>query len=128
LATITKSDARGSPDVEEGRYVLVIDSKDYLFPSYSLSVLASGGVLVKSHEVHRIPAENAPLLPHPLSITPLSKAEYVEPIKPFNLQGLVLGNPLILLMVGGGLLMFLMPKVGPASILAATTLSPTISS
>jgi len=59
---------------------------------------------------YAFPGAGKQVLPHPLLLTAHAKYEYFEPRMGFSLLGL-LKNPMLLMMLFSGVLMFLMPKM-----------------
>jgi len=99
-------------DVPTGQYVLSIMSRDFIFPTFALDVDAEKDVVtVKPHRTTFLPLSNAPSLPHPVIFRPTIKPEYFDIKQGWNLKGLIMGNPMMLLMVVGVGMMFLLPKL-----------------
>jgi hypothetical protein len=57
------------------------------------------------------PANSAPVLPYPLVLRPSGKLVYKEPKAGFDIVRLIKGNPMILMMGAGVLMVFLLPKI-----------------
>ncbi|KAG9008882.1 hypothetical protein FRB90_008695 [Tulasnella sp. 427] len=57
------------------------------------------------------PTTSLPQLPYPIILKPKSAKVYVEPKKDFNPIDLFRSNPIMLVMLGSVVMMFLMPKV-----------------
>lgn len=94
-----------------GNYVLSFSDKDWLFPEYAVTVTSEGAVVAKPHRAGELPTPHLKPVPYPLVVRPTGAPVFKEAKKAFSLLGLIMGNPMYLLMAGGGLLVFLMPKL-----------------
>ncbi|KAF8912839.1 hypothetical protein CPB84DRAFT_1841287 [Gymnopilus junonius] len=97
------------PDVPEGTYLLSIISHDFAFDQLRIDITNSSLPKVRPY----IPGTpmNPPssiLLPYPIVLSAKEKADYFVPPERFNLAGMF-ANPMMLLMVGVGVMMLAMP-------------------
>lgn len=103
-----------------GIYSLDVYCPHYHFPSYKLKLLDA------SPDAAPAPAETAasitvveykypgaPRIPasYPMLISALAPVQYQLPKAPFSLMGMLMGNPMMLLMVFTGIMAFVMPKM-----------------
>ncbi|PPQ89591.1 hypothetical protein CVT25_012336, partial [Psilocybe cyanescens] len=97
------------PDVPQGTYILTIISHDYFFDQLRIDVTNSSSPEVRPY-VAGTPMDppSSIFLPYPIILTPREKYIYFVPPERFNLAGM-LANPMMLLMVGGGIMMLAMP-------------------
>ncbi|KAG8899234.1 hypothetical protein FRC00_001718, partial [Tulasnella sp. 408] len=61
--------------------------------------------------VPHYPSPSLPLLPYPIVLRPRNAKVYVEPKKDFNPIDMFRSNPIMLVMLGSVVMMFLMPKI-----------------
>jgi len=103
--------------VDPGDYLMTIYSRKFLFPFYYVHVPSSDPSSVQivlhnpSFEPPTLPLHSSLVLPNPLPFKAVASAKYTEEPKKFNLVGMLMGNPMMLLMVGGGALVFMLPKI-----------------
>jgi len=108
--SITRDGSFVIPDVPEGLHVLTVESHDYVFDTIRIQVNDSW---LQPEARPYIPGTplNPPsniLLPYPLSMVAREKQDYFVPPQAFNIVGM-LSNPMMLLMVFGGVMVFAMP-------------------
>lgn len=81
----------------------------YHFSQLKLKVSAENAsisvVEYKYHGAPRVPAQ------YPIVLTAYARMQYEIPKPPFSLIGMIMGNPMIIMMLFTGLLAFAMPKV-----------------
>ncbi|KAH9486758.1 ER membrane protein complex subunit 7-like protein [Psilocybe cubensis] len=106
---ITRNGEFTIPDVPWGTYILTILAHDYYFDQVRIDVSNSTSPEVRPY-VAGTPMDppSTIFLPYPISLTPREKYVYFVPPERFNLAGM-LANPMMLLMVGGGVMMLAMP-------------------
>lgn len=100
------------PDVPAGTYVLSVVSPHYSFDQLRIDVLDSETTLEVRPYVAGTPL-NAPstiLLSYPITMVPRQKHVYFMPPDSFNLMAMF-SNPMMLLMVFGGIMVFAMPYI-----------------
>ncbi|KDN46303.1 hypothetical protein K437DRAFT_246632 [Tilletiaria anomala UBC 951] len=119
------------PDVIPGAYVLKISSRWHAFRTYRVDVSALLGgeghgqtavpdfrnsarnsVKIRSH-TPGTPLSSTlthAVLPSPFIVQPLAAFEFFTEPEGFNIKAL-LGNPMMLIVIAGGVLVFLMPKL-----------------
>ncbi|KAF9458189.1 hypothetical protein BDZ94DRAFT_1271251 [Collybia nuda] len=98
------------PDVPAGTYILSVSSPDYSFDQYRVDVVDSQTEPeVRSYASGTsLNPPSAVLLAYPIAITPRQKHVYFVPPESFNLVAMF-SNPMMLLMVFGGVMMLAMP-------------------
>jgi len=103
------------PHIQPGEYIITIYSHLFHFPSYYLLLPSSEEPQITiynpSLEAPAQPIHPSLLLPLPLRVRARAPMKYFEDPKTFNLLGMLWGNPMMLLMIGGGAMVFVMPKL-----------------
>jgi len=98
------------PDIEAGSYILSVLAHDITFDNLRIDVLASDSLPEVRPYVQGTPhSPPSPIsLPYPITLVPRQKSVYFVERESFNLLGM-LSNPMILMMVGTGVVVMGMP-------------------
>ncbi|CDZ98385.1 Predicted membrane protein [Phaffia rhodozyma] len=103
-------------DIEPGFHVLQVLSKTHSFPELSISLPPASPPFVAPYDPSRLLAfhPSSPpevgSFPFPLELSARSRTNFNEQQAGFDLKGMF-KNPMILLTVGSGLMMFVLPKI-----------------
>jgi hypothetical protein len=96
-------------DIPTGIYALDVYNTAHHFPQLKIKVSAENAsislVEYKYPGASRLPAS------YPIVLQALAPIQYTIPKPPFSLLGMLMGNPMLLLMLFTGLMAFAMPKV-----------------
>lgn len=81
----------------------------HMFPKMKIKVSAEDGSITvveyKYHGAKRIPSV------YPLVVTAVAQVEYFQVRPPFNLMGMIMGNPMMLIMLLSAVVVIGMPKL-----------------
>ncbi|KAI0936255.1 hypothetical protein AcW1_000539 [Taiwanofungus camphoratus] len=100
-------------DVPAGTYILSVIAHDYVFDKLQVDVFETES----SPEVRPyfpgtpLYPKTAITLPYPIVLSARQKNDYFIPRQSFNLLGMFKGNPMMLMMLGMGALVLLMPSL-----------------
>jgi len=100
------------PNVSAGTYIFSVLSRDYAFDQFRIDILESEPKPEVRPYVAGTPL-NPPskiLLSHPITLVPRQKHVYFVPRESFNLMAMF-SNPMMLMMVFGGIMVFAMPYI-----------------
>jgi len=110
IANVEKSGRFLLPDVPAGEHVLSVRAHDHNFEQVLVQVPSDGSNISKV--VPFIPgtvvSSSAPRLPYPIKLSAVSKHEFFVPHESFNVMAMF-GNPMMLMMVVGAVLIFATP-------------------
>ncbi|KAJ7666410.1 hypothetical protein B0H17DRAFT_1089690 [Mycena rosella] len=95
------------PDVPVGTYILSVVSHDYVFDQLRVDVLEST-FEIRPYSVGTPLNPASPILLPQISLLPRVQHVYLVPVDSFNILGM-LQNPMMLMMVFGGAMVFAMP-------------------
>mmetsp|Transcript_28752 Transcript_28752/g.31930 ORF Transcript_28752/g.31930 Transcript_28752/m.31930 type:complete len:223 (+) Transcript_28752:44-712(+) len=98
-------------DVPPGAYLLEVASADLDFPKYRVDVSKKHNGKVRSKVAFNDAKQRA--LPYPMVIFPVQGREYFTPRKSFNIVGMILKNPMMMMLGLMGVMMVLMQYVDP---------------
>lgn len=97
-------------NIEPGHsYILSAESPNMRYRSVRVDVNKNGGVRVR--EADRIDTARVSILPTQIKLQPLGRPMFFEERKKINIMQVLMGNPMVLIMLFGGGMMFLMPKM-----------------
>jgi len=97
-------------NVENGHsYILSAESNSMRYRPVRIDVNKKGTVRVR--QASRIDPNKIDTLTYPVKLLPLEKPQHFHIRQQFNIVSMVMGNPMILLMGGSFLLMFILPKL-----------------
>lgn len=92
-----------------GIYLLDVQSIKEMFPQMKIKVSAEDGSITvveyKYHGAKRVPSS------YPLVVTAIAQMDYFQPRPPFNLMGMIMGNPMMLVMLLSAVVVVGMPKL-----------------
>ncbi|RXW18246.1 hypothetical protein EST38_g7611 [Candolleomyces aberdarensis] len=100
-----------SRDVPIGTYILSVITHDHTFDQLRVDVLDSESSPVEVRPyIAGTPLDppSTVLLPYPITLSAKDKFSYFSPPESFNILGM-LTNPMVMMMVVGGIMMFTMP-------------------
>ncbi|KAF8213375.1 hypothetical protein K438DRAFT_1956770 [Mycena galopus ATCC 62051] len=106
-ANILRDGTFSIPDVPTGTYILSVVSHDHIFDHFRVDVLESEFEARPYSVGTPLTPASSILLPQ-ISLLARSKHVYFVPVESFNLLGMF-QNPMMLMMVGGGIMVFLLP-------------------
>lgn len=96
-------------EIPSGVYLLDVLSINEIFPQMKLKVSAENGsvtvVEFKYHGAKRVPAV------YPMVITAIAQVQHFQKRPPFNLVGMIMANPMMLIMLFTGLIVIGMPQL-----------------
>lgn len=90
-------------------YILTAESSRMRYKPVRVDVNKNGNI--RAREASRINTSKVTVLPSPVRLTPLGTPNFFHARQKIDIIGMVMGNPMILLMVFSCGLMFLMPKM-----------------
>jgi hypothetical protein len=99
-------------DVQDGIYLLEAHAVELAFPQMKVKVdrnNADGGV-VNAVE-YKYPGASRTPATHPMNLVALTPLQYFHNPPRFSIMGMIMGNPMIILMAVGAGAMFLFPKM-----------------
>eukprot|EP01031_Cornospumella_fuschlensis_P011595 gene11595-14165_t len=95
-------------DVSSGIYSLDVYSTAFHFPQLKLKVSTENATV--SVVEYKYPGAARISAPYPIIISAIAPIQYEIPKPPFSLLGMLMGNPMILMMIFMGGMAFIMPK------------------
>lgn len=109
-STVTKIDGKFTfHDVETGIYLLEVNAVDLAFPQMKVKVDKSAGSI--SVVEYKFPGASRTPASHPIELIALIKLKYFHDPPRFSIMGMIMGNPMIILMAFSAGIIFLFPKM-----------------
>lgn len=111
LAHVTyKSGTFSFNNIEPGHsYILSAESSNIRYKEVRVDVNKNGNIRVR--EADRVDTSRVSILPTPIKLQPLGKPNFFHIRQKINIVGMIMGNPMMLLMGVSAILMFVMPKM-----------------
>ena len=109
-STMTRSDGKFTfHDVETGIYLLEVNDIHLAFPQMKVKVDRSTDSI--SVVEYKFPGASRTQATHPIELMALTKLKYFHDPPRFSIIGMIMGNPMILLMAFSAGILFLFPKM-----------------
>jgi hypothetical protein len=108
-STVTRADGKFTfHDVEMGIYLLEVNAVQLAFPQMKVKVDDKSSISVVEY---KFPGASRTPATHPIELMALTKLKYFHDPPRFSIIGMIMGNPMIILMAFSAGIIFLFPKM-----------------